>query len=337
MSFLLVLIMIFKSLMNNLSASLLELRSKSHFIRNFHQVLFGVLMLLLIASTVCVHAQESSQYVMYENAFPVFNPGTTGLYNKYAATFITRFPSSEVMYYSNSESLIYEQRVDKLNSGFGANITYANLMYYEYDWKVALNYAYHFDLKKAGRLGAGLSVGNVFRGVDYDYRYDEGDGIDYRYSRLFLNFGLAYQIKNLNLGVSISELYFTNTSKYGYEGVERKSIVLNAFTSYDIKLNPRLTLTPAIYANFYEKRIHEIDYRMTLNIKERLWVGMSVSNYKLDWRLHTSGPISKLYSKRMIGYDLFGRYRIGYAISLDTFLITNWTGFHEIVLAWRVK
>ncbi len=323
-----VILTLFHILMNSSSTLRSEFHVKSFSNRSFIIAIKSVLFFFLMFTTVQLHAQESSQYTMYQNSYSTFNPGATGLYNKYFASFTTRFPVSDAMFYRNAESLVYEQKVDKINSGFGANITYENMQDFRFDWIVALNYAYHFDLKDAGKLGAGISVGNILR--RFDFQRISYPNMDTTSSRLFMNFGLVYSFKNLNLGFSIAEVYLKNDSKERLSMFGSMQPAYSFFGAYDIKLNSSLALTPAIYAVFYEEGNRKIDYKITLKVQDRFWAGVSL--YTDNINTYDDGLFSL-----MIGYDILGKYRIGYAQSVEFFGGLSRYGYHEISLAWMLK
>ena len=174
--------------MNNLTRLRSGFFLKSLSNRRFLKAINGVLFFFLMFTTVQLRAQESSKYVMYQSSYSAFNPGYTGLQSKYFASLSSNFPgkgkryfpSDKKMPFFNSETLIYEQKLEKLSSGIGSNISYENIADVYCDLTFAVNYAYHIELNDFGTIGVGISVGRIFRTYkDLNY-FNENNWNDFR-------------------------------------------------------------------------------------------------------------------------------------------------------------
>ena len=174
--------------MNNSTTLCSKFHLKSLSNKSSFKAINCVLFIFMVFTIIQLHAQESSKYVMYQNSYSAFNPGYTGLQSKYFASLSTNFPGkrekksvfNERKPYFNAETLIYEQKLERLSSGIGANISYENIDNRVCDLTFAVNYAYHIELNDFGTIGVGISVGRISRTYkDVNY-FNENNWNDFR-------------------------------------------------------------------------------------------------------------------------------------------------------------
>ncbi len=287
-------------------------------------------------------AQESSKYVMYQNSYSAFNPGYTGLQSKYFASLSSNFPGRERKYlfneetpFFNAETLIYEQKLEKLSSGIGVNISYENIDDLFCDLTFAVNYAYHLELHGFGTIGAGISVGRIFRTYkDLNY-YNENNWNDFRTydttgGKTYLSIGLAYKLRNLNFGAAIGEMYPMAPAKNPDLFFRKPNYAVNVNASYDVKLSGKHTLIPSVYVAALPDDILRIDYKLMFDYKKRIWGAATFSDLR-----RFRGKESSLYFS--VGTDIQGKYRIGYTFSRNESLFGSPSEYHELVLAVMLK
>lgn len=301
------------------------------------------LFIFLMITTVQLHAQESSKYVMYQNSYSAFNPGYTGLQSKYFASLSTNFPGkrgkksvfNERKPYFNAETLIYEQKLERLSSGIGANISYENIDNRVCDLTFAVNYAYHIELNDFGTIGVGISVGRISRTYKDVIYFNENNWNDFRTfdttgGKTYVSIGLAYKLRNLNFGVAIGEMYPMAPAKNPNWFFAWPNYAVNVNASFDVKLSGKHTLIPSIYVAALPDDMLRIDYKLMFDYKKRIWGAATF----LDLR-RVRGKESSLYLS--IGTDIQGKYRIGYTFSRDESLFGSPSEYHELLLALILK
>lgn len=312
-----------------------SLTSRIYKMSSLSAFILFVLMILQMPGT----AQESSKYVMYQNSYSAFNPGYTGLQSKYFASLSSNFPGkkrihfyNEIKDFFNAETLIYEQKLDKLSGGVGANISYENINDVFCDLTIAVNYSYHIDLPDFGTIGVGISAGRIFRTFkDLSYTDDIYNPMAHRIidttgAKTYLSFGLAYKFRNLNFGIGIGEMYPIAPKKNPNLFFKKPNYAVNINASYDVKLSAKSTLIPSVYVAAFPNDIYRIDYKLMFDYNKRIWVAGTYSDLR-----------QVRYKDRAIyfsvGTDIQGKYRIGYTLSRNESLIGSPIEYHELVLA----
>jgi type IX secretion system PorP/SprF family membrane protein len=278
-------------------------------------------------------AQESSKYIMYQNSYSAFNPGYTGLQSKYFASLSSNFPNKNSLYFFNTETLIYEQKLEKLSSGIGVNVSYenGNLLYQLtnlIDFTLAVNYAYHLYLNDYGILGIGISAGRIYRTYE-DLTLAFGDHhiiIDTTGAKTYLNLGLAYKLRNLNFGIGIGEMYPIPAKKKPSLFFNKQGYALNINASFDVKLKGKHTLIPSVYVVAFSDEMLKTDYKLMFDYKQRFWAAGTFSTLYRVKRKDSS-----LYFSA--GIDIHGKYRIGYTQSRNSDNVGWSVDYHELVLA----
>lgn len=329
--------------MNNLIILSAGFCLKSDSSRNYLKTINGILFLFLIFTTVQLHAQESSKYVMYQNSYSAFNPGYIGLQSKYFASLSTNFPGkrgknsvfNERKPYFNAETLIYEQKLERLSSGIGANISYENIDNRVCDLTFAVNYAYHIELNDFGTIGVGISVGRISRTYKDVIYFNENNWNDFRTfdttgGKTYVSIGLAYKLRNLNFGVAIGEMYPMAPAKNPNWFFAWPNYAVNVNASYDVKLSGKHTLIPSIYVAALTDDMLRIDYKLMFDYKKRIWAAGTYS----DLRRYRDKGRAIYFS---IGTDIQGKYRIGYTLSRNESLFGSPSEYHELVLALMLK
>lgn len=314
--------------------------------RSFKAINCGLFIFLMI-TTLQLHAQESSKYVMYQNSYSAFNPGYTGLQSKYFASLSSNFPGKGRIYfpkkpYFNAETLIYEQKLEKLSSGIGANISYENIDNRICDLTFAVNYAYHIELDDFGTIGVGISVGRISRTYKDLKDFNENNWIDFRTfdttgGKTYVSIGLAYKLRNLNFGAAIGEMYPMAPAKNPNWFFARPNYAVNVNASYDVKLSGKHTLIPSIYVAALPDDMLRIDYKLMFDYKKRIWGAATFLDLRRVRGKESSLYLSKSSLYLSIGTDIQGKYRIGYTFSRDESLFGSPSEYHELVLALMLK
>ncbi len=335
--------------MSNSTTLRSEFHVKSFSNRSFIIAIKSVLFIFLMITTVQLHAQESSKYVMYQNSYSAFNPGYTGLQSKYFASLSSNFPGkgrfsfpNTKKPYFNAETVIYEQKLEKLSSGIGANISYENIADVYCDLTFAVNYAYHIELDDFGTIGVGISVGRIFRTYKDLNDFNLNNLNDFRTfdttgAKTYLSIGLAYKFRNLNFGAAIGEMYPVAPAKNPNWFFARPNYAVNVNASYDVKLSGKHTLIPSIYVAALPDDMLRIDYKLMFDYKKRIWGAATFLDLRRVRGKESSLYLSKSSLYLSIGTDIQGKYRIGYTFSRDESLFGSPSEYHELVLAWMLK
>ena len=281
-------------------------------------------------------AQQEPTTVLFWNNYLHTNPAMTGAVYKHQAYVSWRdyalknitpvsIPYQQVM------SANYSAKLEKINSGIGGSYRYDSHSSQLFQTGL-ISYAYHLPIKSMF-LSFGISGGIK----TLNYRYPNATGLPvtgHQYTPAFTSdFGIALRHKKWNVGVSLTQwnaptLRTKDTLNYTY----KLGAHLWLFADYRFALGEKWSLTPRV--QFVSDKISLLAHVQVIAAwKENLWFGAGIKTTRL-----TSG--SGLHITPMIGYDIKGRFRLGYTAVISTnnnhpTLFRKTT--HEAVLGFMLK
>lgn len=151
---------------------------------------------------------------------------------------------------------------------------------------VSLSYAYHVKINENQKIHMGLSAGYLYSSIDFssiankdiidpvigDYRFSEGSAFD-------AAFGLAYQFRQLHVGITLPRLleskinnqYVTDKTIYTLSRSYRFHVTNSFSLDNDVKLEPFLILSKTSSSSVF------FEVAAMCKYKNRLWAGV---NYK---------------------------------------------------------
>jgi type IX secretion system PorP/SprF family membrane protein len=270
--------------------------------------------------------QQEPAITQFWSTYASTNPATTGLFYKHAANAHYRNQWDGVNGAPNTLNLNYAMRLDAIRSGVG--IAYRHdAIGFNRQHKFLVNYAYHLKLKETV-LSFGAAGGIEFFRIKNDFfippttindpSLPSSNSKDATFTS---NIGIAFHSKVLNAGISCTQL---NAPKFllsgsTYSAARHYWFFLehhHEFTD-DLSIQPRIQIVTDGVKNTYMASLMAVLYK-------NWWFG---ANYSVDQ-----------YIGGMLGYDFFGRYRIGYGYDYTTNKLSNASkGTHEIVLSYLIK
>ncbi|CAN5523562.1 hypothetical protein BH23BAC1_BH23BAC1_19810 [soil metagenome] len=138
-------------------------------------------------------------------------------------------------------------------------------------------------------------------------------------------FGINYQIKNLNLGFALPKLYESTAFSYNYfSDLEVGRLRRYLFTgSYKIVIGPGYSLDPQILYRMTEGLPDMVEGGLILNLKDIIWLG---GNYRKDY------GVSALF-----GFNVNNQFNVGYAYEIAKSQVSSFSGgTHEIQIGIRL-
>jgi type IX secretion system PorP/SprF family membrane protein len=272
------------------------------------------------------NAQQDPQAGFFWNQYMHTNPAMTGAIYKHQANAQWRNQWTKINGAPTNLWLNYAMKLDSINSGIGVS--------YEYD-VIGLNkqhtalvsYAYHIPIKKMF-LSLGVSVGTLtmlFDKTGLIFNEPNDPAIPKSSQTYFRgDLGIALHGEKWNAGLSCTKLngYFTrNTNSYDI------APHYWVFGDYTFQLGQNWKLTPRAQVGTDMLKIHSI-VALVASWKN-LWFG---STAQFPGNGVELGP--------MIGYDIIGKFRIGYTyeFGINTPLsVFQSNGTHEIILSYQLK
>lgn len=189
--------------------------------------------------------------------------------------------------------------------------------------KIALNYNYQFDLKKAGKLSTGIAAGAGRTHVRDDFF--DSFGMPYGsepYNYFNLSIGTAYSWKNLILGVSTSNLFPEENPAFSFYSGYR--VGMNAHVSYGFQLGENFELTPrAIFTTY--NGFDQLGFNVTTTFKKKFSLGLSSQ--------------SSDYFGLNVGWDIKEKFRVAYAFGKYFSKLSNGSsyGTHQFSIGYIIK
>ncbi|MDH4472673.1 MAG: PorP/SprF family type IX secretion system membrane protein [Fluviicola sp.] len=285
----------------------------------------------LLIAIVCFYSanafgQQEPAITQFWSTYASTNPATTGLFYKHAANAHYRNQWDGVNGAPNTLNLNYGMRLEKIKSGVG--IVYRHdAIGFNRQHKFLANYAYHLKLKETV-LSFGVAGGVEFFRIKNDFFITPTPVDDpsiptpsSKDAAFTSNIGIAFHSNVLNAGISCTQLNAPTFLLSGstYSASRHYCMFLehhHEFTD-NLSIQPRIQIVADNVKSTYMASIMTVLY-------QKLWFGV---NYSVD-----------NYIGGMIGYDFYGRYRIGYGYDYTTNKLSNVSkGTHEIVLSYLIK
>lgn len=296
-------------------------------------------LLLVIVFTLTAYfssAQQEPVHTLFWNNYLNTNPAMTGAVYKHQANVNWRdYALKNIMPvsipYQQVISANYSAKLEKINSGIGGSYRYDSHSSQNFQTGL-ISYAYHLPIKSMF-LSFGISGGIK----TLNQQYPDATGLpvsNHKYKPAFTSdFGIALRHDKWNVGVSLTQwngptLRTKDSMNYAYKLVAH----LWLFADYRFALGEKWSLTPRF--QIVSDKISLIaNLQVIAAWKENLWFGAGVQSTRLT---STSG----LHFTPIIGYDIKGRFRLGYtavisARNSNPTLFRNVT--HEAVLGFMFK
>ena len=284
--------------------------------------------------TLCIGVNVLSQQLPLGSQYYVnmysFNPaevGTSSLQsffshrNQYAG--ITGGPQTTYL------SVDGPTKYDKIGLGFMAMSDITDILSKN---TFVVSYSYKLKFGQNHGLNFGLNLGILNNSIAFDEAIiiDEDDALVSNSSRsktgFTSDFGLLYKIKELQIGVSVPQI-FSNSNLYINTLGEKFSFTSSrhyrASLKYTFFLNEskNLSIYPLLAARFVNGAPFQYDANVVVDFKKIGWIGMTYhSNYAF------SSSVGLRYQNMIIGYVY--DYPIG---NLNQFT----KGSHEFILGYR--
>lgn len=272
------------------------------------------------------YSQQDPQAGFFWNYYMHTNPAMTGAIYKHHANAQWRNQWTKINGAPTTLWLNYAMKLDSINSGIGVS--------YEYD-VIGLNkqhtalvsYAYHIPIRKMF-LSLGISAGTCSMLFDTKgFVFPEGEEPAIPKSQTFFrgDLGIALHGDKWNAGLSCTKLngYFNRSGANSYNLTPHYWL----FGDYTFQLGQNWKITPRAQLGTDTLKIHSI-VALVASWKN-LWFG---STAQFPGYGVVLGP--------MIGYDIVGKFRIGYTyefgINTSLSMFKN-NGTHEIILSYQLK
>lgn len=205
----------------------------------------SLMLLVLIAWTFNLNAQQQSQYTQFMNVGMVYNPAYAGINGQVNATLLGRWQWVGFEGAPNTQTAVVDTGIPGKNIGLGVLFSRDEIAVTNFN-RVMLNYAYHIDTWN-GKLSMGVS-GSFSRFstdlsdvlvVDPDATFSTNQSS----TRPNFGFGVHYRNEFLQLGLSVPEVI---NNKLESDGVElfrqQRHIYLMGAYKYPINDNFDLQL-----------------------------------------------------------------------------------------------
>jgi type IX secretion system PorP/SprF family membrane protein len=215
------------------------------------------------------------------------------------------------------------------NMGFGGGIILDNAAYVS-RFSGRLSYAYRLKLGDDHNLRFGLSAGlyqlkidATFATVD-DLSDDVITGGVQRGMTFDSEFGLFYNLKNFQFGLSVPQIFETRT-KLNFQDLDgftgERHIV--AFTSYNLELNEKYRIEPSVLYKTAQNGLAQVDFNALFTYNNLISIGGG-------YRTHI-GPLARL------GINIKDVFVLGYAYEFSGSNISAYSnGSHEIMLGMKL-
>lgn len=274
-------------------------------------------------------AQQEPRSSFFWNNYMHTNPAMTGAHYKHHANAQWRNQWTNANGAPTTLWANYAMRLDSIHHAVGVSYEY-DVIGNQKSHTALVTYAYHLPLKNA-ILSLGASVG--INAVNFEYNWippstppSSDLGIPSDENMFQADFGVALRGEKWNCGISATQLSSPLYSSNYYS----PAIHYWAFGDYTFNLGEKWTFTPRAQVFTDTKKFTAV-LAMVANFKERLWFGTTLSTPELDGI--GVGP--------MIGYDIHGKYRIGYTYEYwsrkSSFGSIQQNGTHEIILSLQLK
>jgi type IX secretion system PorP/SprF family membrane protein len=260
----------------------------------------------LICSFFSFSQQEPTSTLFWNNYLHT-NPAMTGAVYKHQAhvswkDYRAKKALYEGMSYPQTIFANYAAKIDTINSGIGVSYRFDSQSAQQMQTAL-LSYAYHIPIKSMF-LSIGASAG--IKSLSYTFPDSSGTKIiKQNFSPAFTtDFGIALRHEKWNVGLSMTQwngpaihqkdsgYYFNLNAHFWFFGDYR-------FTSGENwSLTPRIQLA-------YDRFDLFTNVQLIAAWKQNLWFGLGIQGlFRYGFNFYAVSP--------MIGYDIKGRFRIGY-------------------------
>lgn len=266
-------------------------------------------------------SQQEPRTSFFWNNYMHTNPAMTGANYKHHANAQWRNQWTNTNGAPTTLWANYAMRLDSIHHAIGVSYEY-DVIGIQKSQTALLTYAYHLPIKNVV-LSFGASAGLNSSNIDYA----SNSSFPSIHENMFqADFGVALRGKKWNCGISATQLSSPLYSSNYYS----PAIHYWVFGDYTFNLGEKWTLTPRTQVFTDTKKFTAV-LAMLASFKERLWFGSTLASPALDGI--GIGP--------MIGYDIQGKYRIGYTYEYwsrkSSFGPVVQNGTHEIILSLQLK
>ncbi len=280
---------------------------------------------VFLTCSVISFGQQDPLSSFFWNNDQYYSPAKTGLNYKHKATATYRNQWDGI---NGAPETIFGQYSYQLNDqhGLGVNLLYDKIGF-STSYSGLINYAFHLRLKNDHKLSFGGGLGVTSVETDGYWITPQTGNDPYivnpsRSTALDTKIGVNYSTKKLSVGLGANHLLESSiplSSSTNYQLA--RHLYLDG--KYDLQVAENLCLTPRfiIRTDFVKS---SIEGNLLATLKNKYWFGIS---YRTDDAIIG-----------MIGWDIFEKYRVGYAYDhpiKNTYAVTR--GSHEITLGFLLK
>lgn len=283
-----------------------------------------ILITSLACSTLSLAQQDPLTTLFWQN-LAHFNPAISGLENTHfgAVTYRNQWDGvngAPVHVFANYGTRLWE------NHGIGVVYAHDRIGYTASN-SALINYNYQIKLKENHRISLGAAAG-IYRlksnptWVPPSSFPDNSLPTGFSSSKFDANAGIAYTNNKLLVGLGVTHLTApslkSNTSTISFDVA--RHYYLNG--AYKFTLGEHLSIKPQLLVRTDLIKMSG-DFNVLATLKDNYWLGISYRQYAIAG---------------MIGWDIKGKYRIGYAYDYPINTISNINrGSHEATLAFLLK
>ncbi len=307
----------------------------------------------LIVSLGFSQSDKQLSHYMFDNVS--FNPGATG-YKGFCGSLFYRDQWEKVDGAPNTFLLNAQGNIQKLSAGVGLSIA-RDVIGFQSELDVKLNFAKHFYIPRKGHLSLGLGLGIINTGfqpkwVTPDIGEDPNLPLAEAGSSLDLNFGVFWRGTSVPyyLGISATHLTQPNIKKVYFEKARHYYVTGGIDIGYNmLAIASELTLKPS-FLLISEGVTTSLNVSLLadywLNTTQGIWGGLSYRT--TDAVVIMLGFQTKLYTKTFTsqGSGFLGKpnrispgdvLKIGYSYDVTTSKSNVYSkGSHEIMLSYCV-
>jgi type IX secretion system PorP/SprF family membrane protein len=243
--------------------------------------------ILLFVGTVFSLSAASSQTLPFKDFYfaspMLINPAMAGERIDPTFTLISNIPTSGIDGAPSSVTFSYDQRIEKINSGFGAMFNRETIGVHT-ELKQALMYNYRWKIRGGNELALGGSVFYKSWKSDWSRLYSSGSGLLQGVSKtesFGYDLGVSYSfVRGTKAGLSVVNdpvrYYILDDSNNLFAIVGRTKVV--AFLEQELTLNKWLKLTPSLFYALPGELPAILNLNATAYIDKWAFVGAQYSN-----------------------------------------------------------
>jgi type IX secretion system PorP/SprF family membrane protein len=280
-----------------------------------------VSLILIIVSSISVHAQQDPQYTQYTYNMVILNPAYAGSKGVPSLGLLAR--SQWVGLEGAPKDLTFS-----INSpigkqvGLGLSVIHDEIGPVKED-NLYADFSYTINTSDEGRLAFGLKAGFTFLDVRQTDMVIDNDPLNIPIHKTKPNFGVGIYYYNNKFYAGLSAPNFLKTRHLevnsGVASTARETIHYFLTTGYVFDINDNLKLKPSALVKATQGAPLSVDISTNLLVDNRFEMGLS---YRFDDSI--SG---------MVGFYVNDDFRIGYAYDHTTSRFGNFNaGSHEIML-----